>query len=91
MENTISLTIEGKIYSNFPYDTLVQIHGKELVDKLLNDQSIKINRQLRESAYEQEADKLFMEWQYDQTPESEAIWRSKVAEIKARYPLPVES
>ncbi|HCE2390375.1 TPA: hypothetical protein NGT93_004374 [Vibrio parahaemolyticus] len=45
----------------------------------------------RQSAYRLESDPLYMEWQYDQTPESEAIWRSKVAEIKARIPLPVES
>lgn len=42
---------------------------------------------LRAAAYKAESDPLYMEWQYDQTPESEQIWRDKVAEIKARYPL----
>jgi hypothetical protein len=35
-----------------------------------------------------EADPLFLEWQYDETPEKEKAWRDKVAEIKALYPLP---
>lgn len=44
----------------------------------------------RKKAYKQEADPLFLEWQYDQNPEKEKVWRDKVAEIKARYPLPSE-
>jgi hypothetical protein len=46
---------------------------------------------LRKKAYIAESDPLYMEWQYDNTPESEQAWRDKVAEIKARYPLPSES
>lgn len=45
----------------------------------------------RRRAYDVESDPLFLEWQYDQTPEKEQAWRDKVAEIKARYPLPSES
>lgn len=45
----------------------------------------------RRKAYLLESDPLYMEWQYDQTPEKEKAWRDKVAEIKARYPLPSES
>lgn len=41
----------------------------------------------RKAAYRQESDPLYMEWQYDQTPESEQVWRDKVAEIKQRYPI----
>jgi len=41
----------------------------------------------RQRAYEAESDPLFLEWQYDKTPEAEAHWRDKVAEIKARYPV----
>nr|WP_262924434.1 hypothetical protein [Pseudomonas aeruginosa] len=44
----------------------------------------------RRAAYVAEADPLFLEWQYDETPEKEQVWRAKVAEIKARYPLPGE-
>lgn len=44
----------------------------------------------RQRAYETESDPLFLEWQYDKTPEAEARWRDKVAEIKARYPVSQE-
>ncbi|MEQ3511952.1 hypothetical protein ABMY35_01085 [Pseudoalteromonas sp. BZB3] len=44
--------------------------------------------QQRQQAYKQEADPLFIEWQFDQTPEAEQAWRAKVEEIKARYPKP---
>lgn len=46
---------------------------------------------LRQAAYRAESDQLYMEWQYDQTEESEQAWRDKVAEIKERYPLPAVS
>lgn len=41
----------------------------------------------RKRAYQLESDPLLAEWQYDQTQEAEQIWRDKVEEIKARYPL----
>lgn len=43
---------------------------------------------VRRALYVAEADPLFLEWQYDETPEKEKAWRDKVAEIKALYPLP---
>ncbi|WP_262381926.1 hypothetical protein [Pseudomonas proteolytica] len=48
---------------------------------------IAFNRRL---AYRTDSDPLYMEWQYDQTETKEKAWRAKVAEIKARYPLPGE-
>ncbi|AZF46507.1 MULTISPECIES: hypothetical protein [unclassified Pseudomonas] len=42
----------------------------------------------RRTLYATQADPLFLEWQYDETPEKEKAWRDKVAEIKASYPLP---
>jgi hypothetical protein len=45
-------------------------------------------RALRSMDYRNESDPLYMEWQFDQTPEAEAAWRSKVEEIKARHPMP---
>jgi len=41
----------------------------------------------RQTAYKTESDPLYMEWQFDQTPESEQAWRDKVEEIKLCYPL----
>lgn len=54
-----------------------------IVNEFLYEQTVKD----RESAYKSESDPLYMEWQFDQTPESEQAWRDKVAEIKLRYPL----
>jgi len=42
----------------------------------------------RRAAYAREADPMYLEWQYDGTAEKEKDWRAKVAEIKARFPLP---
>jgi len=44
---------------------------------------------VRKKAYKTQSDPLYMEWQFDKTAETEQAWRDKVAEIKARYPLPV--
>lgn len=41
----------------------------------------------RKAAYALESDPLFLEWQYDKSPESEQRWREKVLEIKERYPI----
>ena len=35
------------------------------------------------------ADPLYLEWQYDKTPESEQVWRDNVSEIKAQLPIVV--
>ena len=43
----------------------------------------------RKRRYETESDPLYLEWQYDKTPESEQAWRDKVAEIKAQLPIGV--
>ena len=43
----------------------------------------KIRASKRASAMKDEANPLFQQWQYDQTAESEQVWRSKVAEIDA--------
>lgn len=41
----------------------------------------------RKAAYKTESDPFYMEWQFDQTTESEQVWRDRVMEVKARYPL----
>jgi len=41
----------------------------------------------RQRAYGAESDPLFLEWQYDKTPEAESRWLGKVAEIKSIYPI----
>ncbi|WP_367971710.1 hypothetical protein RJD38_21905 (plasmid) [Vibrio scophthalmi] len=52
---------------------------------------------LRAKAYKRESDPLYIEWQYEletANPKADDFkqkWMDKVAEIKARYPLPSES
>jgi hypothetical protein len=41
----------------------------------------------RKSAYAARSDALFIEWQFDGTSETEALWRNEVIAIKAEYPL----
>jgi hypothetical protein len=51
------------------------------------EEDIARNLVFRKQMYRNEADPLYMEWQYDQTAESEQVWRDKVAEIKLAYPI----
>ncbi|GLT16289.1 hypothetical protein GCM10007938_00650 [Vibrio zhanjiangensis] len=68
-------------------------HGKiveniaEISDEIAEIESLNV-LSLRQKAYYQESDPLYLEWQYDKTAEKEQQWRDKVTEIKARYPLP---
>lgn len=63
---------------------------QEQIDAVLNQQQFELSQNVekRQAAYKAESDPLFMEAQYDGTPESLQKWQDKVAEIKARYPLP---
>lgn len=55
------------------------------------------NTELRKEAYKRESDPLHIEWQYELAQGNanadtfKQKWMDKVAEIKARYPLPEES
>lgn len=61
----------------------------EQIESVLNQHAFELsqNSEKRKAAYRDESDPLYMEWQYDKTPESEQVWRDKVAEIKLRYPI----
>jgi hypothetical protein len=95
MENTeeknglfYSLTYGGKSYVSYLEEDLLE---EGIPQSEIDKEKTKHVQAERQEAYKVEADPLYMEWQYDQTLESEKAWRDKVAEIKARYPLPVES
>lgn len=66
---------------------------QEQIDSVLNQQQFELSQNVvrREAAYAKESDPLYMEAQFDGTPESLQKWRDKVAEIKARYPLPAST
>lgn len=71
-----SLSYIGKIYD-------IQ-SGTFVLD---NSAALKVSIAKRVEAYKNESDGLFIEWQYEGTATAELIWRNKVAEIKARFPL----
>ncbi|HDY8182581.1 TPA: hypothetical protein RQL23_003967 [Vibrio vulnificus] len=90
----MQLTIEymGVVYSGYTYEEAVSAGIPEaIVKQALLSSKKQITLEIRHRAYTEESDRLYMEWQYDQTPESEKAWRDKVAEIKARYPLPEDA
>ena len=47
----------------------------------------KDNLLLRQSAYRQVSDPIYMEWQFDKTRQKELEWRAAVQAIKYKYPL----
>ena len=63
---------------------------QEQVESVLTQKEFESGQRVekRHAAYREEADPLYIEWQYDQEPEQEQIWRDKVAEIKQRFPKP---
>ena len=63
---------------------------QEQIDSVLNQQQFELSQNVikRQDAYKNESDPLFMAAQFDGTPESFNVWKDKVTEIKARYPLP---
>lgn len=87
-KNKISIDVAGISYVNHDLDELIAKLGREQVEAAIAADAAKEIRALRSSAYSRESDPLYLEWKYDETPEAEQIWRDKVAEIKARYPLP---
>lgn len=85
----INLEYDGKSYVGFTKSELVIAGVPEHLAIEAEKQHV-INQIIsgRKTAYIAESDPLYMEWQYDKTPEKEQAWRDKVAEIKARYPFP---
>lgn len=85
----------GEVLINVPADrpTLISLgfsetRADELCEDAVRTDTLESMVVARRVLYEVQADPLFLEWQYDETPEKEKAWRNKVAEIKALYPLP---
>jgi len=55
--------------------------------KMLKKDRLELALAQRKASYNAESDPLFMQWQFDGTPEAEEEWRNKVQEIKDKYPL----
>lgn len=87
----MSYLYDGEIYSSYDHEFMVALGmSSSAIASVIAQRDYEQGAgQLaaRQRAYEAESDPLFLEWQYDKTPEAEARWRDKVAEIKARYPV----
>lgn len=73
-----AFTYRGKIYNPETgeweqYEDTAEEHNKKMLAK-------------RRAAYA-ETDKLFMEWQYDQTEESRLAWVNAVTKVKEDFPF----
>jgi len=81
---------EGLSHSDFTDSYMLTLGmNTEQMESVLNQKTFELSQNVnnRQNAYKAESDQLYMEWQFDQTAESEQTWRDKVSEIKARYPL----
>jgi len=82
---------EGKTHTDTSNNYMQAIGmNAEQIDSVMNQKSYEEGEGIiakRKEAYAKESDHLFLEWQYDKTPESENFWRDKVAEIKLRFPI----
>lgn len=84
-ERLINIPADIEILKNLGFSAE---QATELCSKAANTLQLENSIAARRTLYMTEADPLFLEWQYDETPEKEKAWRDKVAEIKALYPLP---
>lgn len=87
----MSYLYAGKTYDNYEPDFMAELGmSAEAIESVIRRAEYeRYDGQLekRKRAYQIESDPLLAEWMFDQTPEAEQIWRDKVAEIKARYPI----
>ncbi|MYM61125.1 hypothetical protein GTG28_18000 [Vibrio sp. OCN044] len=84
----LNITKNGTEYHGMDEsDAISQGIHKEYLAEKINHQYAEIIES-RRNDYVVESDQIYMEWQFDKTAEKEQQWRDKVAEIKARYPLP---
>ena len=87
----MSYVYDGETHYNYDPAFMAELGmSEEVIDSVLAQHNYeRTEGQLarRQRAYVAESDHLFLEWQYDKTPEAEQAWRDKVAEIKLRYPV----
>lgn len=89
--NLSSLSYNGLHYTECSREFLEQSGVPALViDEAFAAQELEAIQAARRSAMASEANPLYLDWQYSQDSKDETAWRAKVAEIKARYPLPGE-
>ena len=89
----MSYLYDGKTYDNYDPAFMAELGMSEEVIASVTAQrdwdATEGQLARRKRRYETESDPLYLEWQYDKTPESEQVWRDKVSEIKAQLPIGV--
>lgn len=92
-----SYIFKGKTYTDANREFMLNLGmNTEQIESVLSQKQYesKQNVRLRQEAYTRESDPLYIEWQYElesgnaKADEYKGAWMNKVAEIKARYPLP---
>lgn len=81
--------VDGKVIAQGDLAQVLEMQANGLFPKSADLSELIQDKNLagRRAAYVSESDPLYTEYQYDQTPEKEKIWRDKVLEIKTRFPL----
>ena len=80
---------DGKYHTDISVPYMVKLGVNEDTQQAIINQRAYEESQYtakREEAYKKESDHLYMEAQFDGTPESLQLWRDKVSGIKAKYP-----
>ena len=90
----MSYLYDGETHDNYDPAFMAELGmSEEVIASVLAQHNYELTEgQLahRHCAYVAESVPLFLEWQYNKTPEAEQAWRDKVAEIKARYPVAIK-
>ena len=88
----ITFSYKNVLYTNMSRDSALELGVPsgviDAAEQKATSEQMLLSRQI---AYKTESDPRYMEWQFDQTLESEKTWRDKVTEIKLRYPLTTNS
>ena len=86
-----SYIFNGTNHTDYTLEYMQRIGmNQEQIESVLNQKEFEQGQwvEKRHAAYREEADPLYIEWQYDQDPDQEQVWRDKVLEIKQRFPKP---
>lgn len=67
-----------------------EIADREAWEAGAYDRAVLECEQLRQAAYQAESDPLFFKFQRDEDGITKQAWLDKIAEIRERYPMPVQ-
>lgn len=83
-------TFNGEHHTDFSLEYMRSLGmNDEQIESVLRQRDFEESQitRLRRKAYEKRSDPLFMEWQFDKTPEAEKAWRDEVIRVKSDFPM----